>query len=176
MSTNKTPTIEQIAAIAPIQAAKATHYITSLPRCWQVKPMSEAEARKADLAWTDKSKHAIGAAPDRKVVWAWPNFSPADHDLFVTAGKIYDPGDAYNSADPRSFAARIVMDWFEKNRVQIVKDVQAFRSKDLTLDQAEVNVERLRRQFEEAQAMMLALKGDVESEESDDDGGAKVPA
>lgn len=162
----RTPVTAELSAIKPIQEAKASHYITSLPRCWQVKPMSEPEARKADLAWTDKSKHAVGASPDRKIVWAWPNFSPADHDLFVTAGKIYDPGDAYNSADPRSFAARIVMGWFEQNRAQIVKDVQAYRSKDLTLDQAQLNVERLKRQFEEAQALMMGLKNQAETEEA----------
>src|ERR1019366_3387368 len=101
------------------------------------------ESRKLeDSRWSDKSKHAIGIAPDRKIIWCWPNFSPADHDLFVTAAKIYDPGDAWNSADPRSLGARILMGWFEEHRETIVKDVQAYRSKDLTLDQAELNVER----------------------------------
>jgi hypothetical protein len=161
-----TKTIEPTTAQPIVEAAKARHYVTSLPKAWQRKPMPESEARKADLAWTDKSKHAIGAAESHKVVWAWMPLSPADHDLFVTLAKVYDPGDAWNSADPRSLAGRILLGWFEANRDSIVKDVQAYRSKDLTLEQAELNVERLQRQFEEARALMLGLKTQAEVEEA----------
>lgn len=165
MKNESTPIVEPTITIEP----KPAHYVTSLPRAWQIKPVSEKEARRPDSGyegWTDKSKHAIGAPPDHKVVWAWPRFNPADHHLFHQIAKIYDPGDAYNSADPRNLAARIVQDWFERNRVQIVKDVQAYNSKDLTLDQAELNVERLKRQFEEAQQLMLGLKNQAETEEA----------
>jgi hypothetical protein len=127
------------------------HYVTGLVQDNQLPRMTKIECTHLGLSYTDKSKHVIGCSPTHKVVWAWPNFSQNDHKLFVDLTK------AYGMEDDRILGARIVMDWFETNRAQIVEDVNRYRSRNMTLEMAIQKRANLRRELEEAEALINSV-------------------
>ena len=131
---------------------KVRHYIKDLVTDHQLPRLSKEECYKLGLNYTDKTKHVLGVCEDNSIIWGWANFDPADHKMLMNVTK------SYGLYDIRELGARVFMQWVEDNHDQLVRDSQAYATKDLSVEQAESNLAKLLRQIDDAQRMIDAAK------------------
>ncbi len=104
---------------------------------------------------TSKDKAVLGIDEERIIVWAYPNFDHTSSDKFKIIAKAAN----MTTAD---LAARIVMDWFDKNIEEIDEITVSQLKAANTVDDIQKKLDAGARQLAKLQELMAKMKGTTE--------------